>query len=454
MHSHPVTARRLRHPTLISRRPRLDLQEVTPGRLPVSRRTHELLDQGRPVDLAALHLDPGEGTSDPDGPLHRTREPPSRRASGTSWTSTGSSPPPICTIEEQLARVYENFLAKPTPLEKYIYLTSLHDRNETLFFRLVHERIDEMLPIVYTPVVGEACQKFSHIYRRGRGLYVGYDQRNNIEKILSNYHTTDPSVIVVTDGERILGLGDQGAGGMGIPIGKLCLYTICAGVSPYSTLPITLDVGTNNEERLDRPALRRPPAQADPRRGVPGLHRQVRGGGAEGLPERPPAVGGLPQGQRDQPARALPRQAADLQRRHPGDGGRRRRRDLRRPAAHRRADARPAARLRRGRRLGARHRRALRLGPRRGRAPGRRGAQAHLDGRHEGSRPCPTGRGSRTSRRSSPATAPSWRRGRSPTASRITLEETIENAKPTILIGVSATPGTFTESHREEDGRV
>ncbi len=165
----------------------------------------------------------------------------------------GLLPPVVCTMEQQLERVYENFLQKPTPLEKFIYMTSLHDRNETLFFRLVHERIDEMLPIVYTPVVGEACQKFSHIYRRGRGLYISYEQRNDIEKILRNYHTADPSVIVVTDGERILGLGDQGAGGMGIPIGKLCLYTTCAGVSPYSTLPITLDVGTDNEERLKDP---------------------------------------------------------------------------------------------------------------------------------------------------------------------------------------------------------
>jgi malic enzyme len=162
----------------------------------------------------------------------------------------GLLPPQICTIEQQLERVYENFQAKPTPLEKFIFMASLHDRNETLFFRLAHERIDEMMPIVYTPVVGEACQKFSHIYRRGRGLYVAYDQRDHIEKVLSNYHTKNPSVIVVTDGERILGLGDQGAGGMGIPIGKLCLYTLCAGISPYSTLPITLDVGTDNEERL------------------------------------------------------------------------------------------------------------------------------------------------------------------------------------------------------------
>src|SRR5512140_3621798 len=162
----------------------------------------------------------------------------------------GLLPPAICTLEQQLERVYENFQNKQTPLEQFIYLASLHDRNETLFFRLVHERIDEMLPIVYTPVVGEACQKFSHIYRRGRGLYVGYDQRDRIEKVLSDFHTKNPSVIVVTDGERILGLGDQGAGGMGIPIGKLCLYTLCAGVSPYSSLPITLDVGTDNEERL------------------------------------------------------------------------------------------------------------------------------------------------------------------------------------------------------------
>ncbi len=162
----------------------------------------------------------------------------------------GLLPPQVSTLEQQLERVYENFQAKQTPLEKYVFMASLQDRNETLFFRLCNERIDEMMPIVYTPVVGEACQKFSHIYRRARGLYIGYDQRDNIEQILSNYHTRNPSVIVVTDGERILGLGDQGAGGMGIPIGKLCLYTLCAGVAPYSTLPITLDVGTDNEERL------------------------------------------------------------------------------------------------------------------------------------------------------------------------------------------------------------
>ena len=165
----------------------------------------------------------------------------------------GLLPPAVCTIEQQLERAYGNFQAKPNNLEKFIYLTSLNDRNETLFFRLLYEHIEEMMPIVYTPTVGEACQKFSHIYRRSRGLYISYDHRHNIDKILGNFYCDNPSVIVVTDGERILGLGDQGAGGMGISIGKLSLYTLCAGVSPYNTLPIMLDVGTDNDERLTDP---------------------------------------------------------------------------------------------------------------------------------------------------------------------------------------------------------
>jgi malic enzyme len=165
----------------------------------------------------------------------------------------GLIPPAISSMRQQLDRTYESFLAKTTNLERYIYLSSLQDRNETLFYRLVLEHIDEMMPIVYTPVVGEACQKFSHIYRRGRGLYISYDEREHIENILHNGELGNPSIIVVTDGERILGLGDQGAGGMGIPVGKLCLYTLCAGISPFNTLPIMLDVGTDNEERLRDP---------------------------------------------------------------------------------------------------------------------------------------------------------------------------------------------------------
>ncbi len=165
----------------------------------------------------------------------------------------GLLPPVVSTLEQQLERTYENYRAKSSNLEKYIYLSSLHDRNQVLFYRLLLEHIDEMMPIVYTPVVGEACQKFSHIYRRQRGLFISYEHRDQIPGLLRNSGIRNASVIVVTDGERILGLGDQGAGGMGIPIGKLCLYTLCAGVSPYGTLPILLDVGTDNEERLADP---------------------------------------------------------------------------------------------------------------------------------------------------------------------------------------------------------
>jgi malic enzyme len=164
----------------------------------------------------------------------------------------GLVPPALSTMEQQLDRTYENYCAKTTDLERYIHLASLQDRNETLFFRLLHEHIDQMMPVVYTPVVGEACQKFSRIYRRARGLYITYEQRDRIEAILAN-HPRTPAIIVVTDGERILGLGDQGAGGMGIPIGKLALYTACAGVPPDLTLPIMLDAGTDNEERLKDP---------------------------------------------------------------------------------------------------------------------------------------------------------------------------------------------------------
>jgi len=165
----------------------------------------------------------------------------------------GLLPPAQGGMDKQLIRTYENYSSKTTDIEKFVFLVSLQDRNETLFYRLVHEHIDEMMPIVYTPVVGEACQKFSHIYRRERGLFISYNDRHNIAQLLANYHCQEPSVIVVTDGERILGLGDQGAGGMGIPIGKLALYTLCAGVPPHTTLPITLDVGTDNEERLADP---------------------------------------------------------------------------------------------------------------------------------------------------------------------------------------------------------
>lgn len=165
----------------------------------------------------------------------------------------GLLPPAISTIETQAARAHAAFQQKDTDIERHIYLRSLQDRNETLFYRLMVDHVVEMLPIVYTPVVGEACQKFSEIYRRPRGLFISYPLRDRMEEMLDSVGNLDVRAIVVTDGGRILGLGDQGAGGMGIPIGKLSLYTACGGIAPEETLPITLDVGTNNEERLADP---------------------------------------------------------------------------------------------------------------------------------------------------------------------------------------------------------
>ena len=165
----------------------------------------------------------------------------------------GLLPPHSSSIEEQLARTYENYRQKQTDIERYVFLTALQDRNEILFYRLLHDHITEMMPIIYTPTVGEGCRRYSHVFRRPRGLYISYPHRNEIPAVLENAPTERVQVIVVTDGERILGLGDLGIGGMGIPIGKLSLYTLCAGIHPAATLPIMLDAGTDNRELLDDP---------------------------------------------------------------------------------------------------------------------------------------------------------------------------------------------------------
>jgi len=165
----------------------------------------------------------------------------------------GLLPPHVSTQEQQLARVLDNFRRKPSDLEKYINLRALHDRNETLFYRLLIEHPDEMTPIVYTPTVGLACQRYTHIFQRPRGIFVSAADRGRVGRVLANWPRREVAIIVVSDGERILGLGDLGANGMGIPVGKLSLYTACAGVHPAKCLPVLLDVGTNNSELLDDP---------------------------------------------------------------------------------------------------------------------------------------------------------------------------------------------------------
>jgi len=165
----------------------------------------------------------------------------------------GLLPPQIETLDEQVVRAYEAYKRKGEDLERHIYLRALQDTNEVVFYRLLLDHIEEMTPIVYTPVVALACQQFSHIYRRPRGLFISYPLRDSIPELLRNRPNRDIDVIVVTDGERILGIGDQGAGGLGIPIGKLSLYTLIGGIRPERTLPIVLDVGTNNQERLNDP---------------------------------------------------------------------------------------------------------------------------------------------------------------------------------------------------------
>lgn len=165
----------------------------------------------------------------------------------------GLLPPRVFTLEEQLVRAYANFQRQPEPLDKYVFLTLLQNRNETLFYKLLETHPEEMIPIIYTPTVGQACLDYGVIFRRPRGMFISIRERGRIAEILRHWPQTDVRMIVVTDGERILGLGDLGVLGMGIPVGKLALYTSCAGLHPAYCLPITLDVGTNNGNLHDSP---------------------------------------------------------------------------------------------------------------------------------------------------------------------------------------------------------
>lgn len=165
----------------------------------------------------------------------------------------GLLPHSICSQEIHQARALKNMRRKEFDIEKYIFLSGLQDRNQKLFYRTVIDNIEEIMPLIYTPTVGQACKEFAHIFRRPQGFYITPDDKGHIRKMLDNWDADNVKVIVVTDGQRILGLGDLGANGMGIPIGKLALYTACAGIHPDQCLPVMLDVGTNNEEFLEDP---------------------------------------------------------------------------------------------------------------------------------------------------------------------------------------------------------
>ncbi|HEV2206646.1 MAG TPA: NAD-dependent malic enzyme [Candidatus Acidoferrales bacterium] len=165
----------------------------------------------------------------------------------------GLLPPQIESLSEQAVRAYDAYRHKTDDLERHIYLRALQDENETLYYRLLSEHIEELMPVVYTPVVALGCQHFSRIYRRPRGVFISYPLRDQMPELLRNRPNAEVDIIVVTDGERILGIGDQGVGGMGIPIGKLSLYSLIGGIHPARTLPVVLDVGTNNQDRLKAP---------------------------------------------------------------------------------------------------------------------------------------------------------------------------------------------------------
>ena len=165
----------------------------------------------------------------------------------------GLLPPRVSTFADQVSRLKEVIDSEAAPINKYLTLESVHASDEALYFQLVMENVEEYMPLIYTPTVGEACQKFSHIFRYARGLYISSEDRGRVRELVANGPNHDVDIMVVTDGQRILGLGDLGVNGMGIPVGKLALYTACAGVNPQRALPVTLDVGTNNEEFLKDP---------------------------------------------------------------------------------------------------------------------------------------------------------------------------------------------------------
>ena len=230
-------------------------------------------------------------------------------------------PPAVQTVEEQLTRCYEQFSPTDTDIDRWVFLTQLHDSNEVLFYRLVGEHVTEMLPIVYTPTVGTAIEQFSQQFRRPRGVHLSVDNVDGIDAALEStgLGPDDVDLIVASDGEAILGIGDWGVGGIDISIGKLAVYTVAGGIDPDRVLAVGLDAGTNREAAADRPALPGRSALASPGRGVRELHRRLRPSGEQALPQRDPALGGLRGADGAGDPVALRRHSLHLRRRHPGD---------------------------------------------------------------------------------------------------------------------------------------
>jgi hypothetical protein len=232
----------------------------------------------------------------------------------TSLGLSGLLPHGVSTLEEEVSRSLDSYRRKPDDLERYLFLLGLLNRNETLFYRLLVENLTEMLPIVYTPTVGKACQQLSRIMRRARGIYVHPDNIGAIDRIFENVPLPAVRLIVVTDGERILGLGDLGADGMGIPVGKVSLYVAAAGLHPACCLPVCLDVGTNTERLLMDPlylGYRLPPP---PGTCLRFFRRALRARCPAQLPRRRAPVGGLRQGQGVHAARPIPGASPVVQR--------------------------------------------------------------------------------------------------------------------------------------------
>ena len=214
-----------------------------------------------------------------------------------AWGLEGLLPPAVTSLELQVARRHAEIANLDSDLQKYLVLSDLQARNETLYYSVLMSDPATYMPLVYTPTVGEACQKFGHIFREPRGMYLPISARGRLKELLSNWPERDVRFIVVTDGERILGLGDLGVGGMGIPIGKLSLYTACAGVPPQYCLPIVLDVGTNNQALLDDPLYQGLRQQRRARRRLHGVRRGIRRRRAAALPDMLYPMGGFRQSQ-------------------------------------------------------------------------------------------------------------------------------------------------------------